>query len=222
MIVLDLGGSLVSRDKIEAEYIRRVAKIVKDLEEGIAIVVGGGRVAREYISAMRELGGNFSLEDEIGIMCTRLNAFLMIAAIGELAYPYPPKTIEEAVKALSTGKIVVMGGTEPGHTTDAVAALLAERINAERLVIATNVDGVYDKDPRKYNDAKKLKKLSAEELVKIVFKQDPVAGISSAVDHLAALIIKRAKIKTYVIDGKDLEELKKALRGEEVKGSVIE
>ncbi len=222
MIVLDLGGSLVSRDKIEAEYIRRVAEILRSLDEEIAIVVGGGRVAREYISAIRELGGNFSLEDEIGIMCTRLNAFLMIAALGKRAYHYTPKTIEEAIKALSPGKLVVMAVTEPGHTTDAVAALLAERTNAKRLIIATNVDGVYDKDPRKYPDAKKIKRLSPEDLVRIVFKQDPVAGISSAVDHMAALIIKRAKIKTYVIDGKNLEELKRALRGEEVEGSVIE
>ena len=114
-----------------------------------------------------------------------------------------------------------MGGNYPGHTTDAVAAMLAERVGAERLVIATNVDGVYTDDPRKDPDAVKLDRVTADELVKITMRGEAGAGSNSVVDPLASKIIKRSRMPTFVVDGRDLEALESAIRGEGKKGTVI-
>ena len=113
---------------------------------------------------------------------------------------------------LNSGKILVMGGTHPAHTTDAVSATLAEFIDADLLVIATNVDGVYTKDPRTNKDAKKLEKITTKELIEITGSGSISAGSSSVVDPLASKIIDRAKLKTVVINGTP-EEILNAVSG---------
>ena len=224
MIVISLGGSLISKEKINNTYIKEIVDILKKASRDfkLAIVVGGGRTAREYIKVAKDLSKNDYIMDRIGIEATRLNALLLISALDDLAYPEVPKTVDEAVEYLKVSRIVVMGGTEPGHTTDAVAALLAERLKAQRLIIATNVDGIYDKDPKKYKDAKKLKRISFKKLLEIVMSVPFEPGVNAVIDHLATLIIARSRIKTLVIDGSDLEELKNAIYGREIKGSVVE
>jgi uridylate kinase len=94
-----------------------------------------------------------------------------------------------------------MGGTHPAHTTDAVSATLAEFIDADLLVIATNVDGVYNKDPRCNKDAVKLDKINTKELLEITGSASMSAGSSGVVDPLASKIIDRAKLKTIVVKG---------------------
>ena len=87
------------------------------------LVVGGGRTAREYIGYARKLGADESYLDEIGISCTRLNAMLLIAALGEKAAPVVANDFDHALQLAGNYDVVVMGGTHPGHTTDAVAAM---------------------------------------------------------------------------------------------------
>lgn len=168
-IVFDLGGSVVMpKEGAKAEKIMEYANIFKKIkDEGheVAIVVGGGKTAREYIEIGRELGASESFCDELGIMATRMNAMILITALGDYSIKKVPTSFEEAELILNLGKIPVMGGTHPGHTTDAVAASLAEFINADLLVIGTNVDGVYDKDPNKYEDAKNLIKCLLKNLL---------------------------------------------------------
>ncbi|RLF65269.1 MAG: UMP kinase [Thermoplasmata archaeon] len=224
MIVISLGGSLISKEKIDMGYIKEIVEILREAACNfkLAVVVGGGRTAREYINAAKGFTDSYYMLDRIGIEATRLNALLLISALEDIAYPEVPRSVDEAVEYIRNSRIVVMGGTEPGHTTDAVAALLAERLRAQRLIIATNVDGVYDKDPRKYKDARKLKKLTFRELLDIVMSVPPEPGVNTVIDHLAALIINRSKIRTIVINGLNPKELKNAIYGLEVEGSVIE
>ncbi|WP_423793060.1 UMP kinase [Methanocaldococcus indicus] len=222
-IVFDLGGSVIMPENPSSEKIKEYAKVFKKLkDEGheIAIVVGGGKTARDYIRLARELNANDSLCDTLGILSTRLNALILAIALNDYSIKKIPTNFEEAEIILSTGKIPVLGGTHPAHTTDAVAAGLAEFINADLLVIGTNVDGVYNKDPKKFKDAKKYSKLSFEELVNIAISSSLKAGSSSVIDPLAAKIIERAKIKTVVVKGEP-EELLKAVKGES-DGTVIE
>lgn len=156
------------KEGAKAEKIMEYANIFKKIkDEGheVAIVVGGGKTAREYIEIGRELGASESFCDELGIMATRMNAMILITALGDYSIKKVPTSFEEAELILNLGKIPVMGGTHPGHTTDAVAASLAEFINADLLVIGTNVDGVYDKDPNKYEDAKNLIKCLLKNLL---------------------------------------------------------
>jgi|Deesub1362A_J573_1020465.scaffolds.fasta_scaffold06380_3 uridylate kinase len=218
--VLSLGGSIVASPGINLDFIREFASLVTKLRrEGyhLAIVVGGGRVARDYIQAARGLGASESFCDELGILATRMNARLVIAALGDEAYEHVPESIEEIEE---WDKVIVMGGTTPGHTTDAVAAMLAAKLGAELLVNATNVDGVYSDDPRKNPEAKKYERISVEELIKLVGNEHR-AGISAILDPKAVRIIKEHRIKTVVVKG-ELQRIEAALRGGEHRGTEIE
>jgi len=126
------------------------------------------------------------------------------------------------LKALNFGKIVVMGGTHPGHSTDAVAALFAEYIHADLFINATDVDGIYDRDPQKYKDAKRYEKLSVEQLVDMVKSQSLGAGKYELIDILAAKVIQRSKLKTIFLNGRNIENMKNAIEGKKFIGTVIE
>jgi uridylate kinase len=138
------------------------------------------------------------------------------------AYPLPPKSFDEAIHAAQSYPVVVMGGTHPGHTTDAVTVMLGDRARSQRIVIATNVDGVYTADPKKDPSAKRLARLSADELVRICSTGDGRAGGTGVVDALGAKMIARSGIETAVVDGRDLKALEAALAGaKEFHGSLI-
>ena len=129
-----------------------------------------GAAARpaSYISITRELGIDEGTSDEIGILITRLNATMLIAALGEDAYPKVAESHAEAKKYGESGKIVVMGGITPGQTTDAVAAVLAERVGAAVFINATSVDGIYTADPAKDPDATRFNEMTPKKLLEIV------------------------------------------------------
>lgn len=205
------------------EKFRSYAAALKDIAKNNAvfIVTGGGKAARDYIGVARELGADEATSDIIGIEVTRLNARLLIAALGDGAYYEPPRDYKEAKNASLTGKIVVMGGVTPGQTTDAVSAVLAEYIGADLLINATSTDGVYTSDPKKNRDAKKFDSMTPQQLIEIVMKTEMVAGANSPVDLLAAKIIERSNIKTIVLNGEDPQSIAEAVRGKH-KGTVIE
>ncbi len=140
-VVISLGGSIVSRPSLDVQFIRDLSSVLRDLPvDRVGIVVGGGALAREYIGALRPAGVNENVLDEIGIHATRMNA-LAIASLLDGAPTEIPENINDAAKLLRQERYVVMGGTEPGHTTDTVSALLAERIGSRVMINATSVDG---------------------------------------------------------------------------------
>ncbi len=222
-IVFDIGGSVLVPDRPDISFIKAIAyeltKISEDHE--IAVVVGGGRVSREYIQAAKTFTPNETFKDYIGIHITRANAMLLIAALGEKAYPFVVQDFRKAWEVIQVKKVPIMGGTHPGHTTDAVAALLAEYLQADLLVVITNVDGVYDSDPRKNPNARKLNRITVNQLVEIAMEGDSKAGGSGVVDALAAKFIQRGKIKTYIVGKEDALHLFDVVRGKH-RGTVVE
>jgi uridylate kinase len=211
IIVYSFGGSILAN--LDPERIMRYAEAFKDLSKDhkIFIIVGGGRIAREYIQRARALGASEIFCDNIGIIATRMNAMIMAAAFGKAAPEDIPQNYSDAAE--SHHQIVVMGGVNPGQTTDAVSALLAERLHADRLVIVTSVDGIYTADPEIVSSAKKLKSITIQELVHMAMKTDIKAGSRSPIDPIAAKIIERSSIPTVVVNGKDIENLKKGALG---------
>jgi uridylate kinase len=101
----------------------------------------------------------------------------------------------------------------PGQTTDAVAALMAEYVHAHRLIIPTSVDGIYTADPEVDKTARKLDRITPQELVLMAMQTEMKAGSRSPIDPLAAKIIQRSSIPTAVVDGWDVENLKKGITG---------
>lgn len=221
--MLSLGGSILVPEKIDIDYIKSLANLFKRLSEklNLYIVVGGGVLARKYINIARNLGANEIILDELGISSTRLNAQLLIAALGDYAYPEPVKTFIEALKQSKNFPIIVMGGTHPGHTTDAVAVMLAEYIGADRFVNATSVDGVYTADPAMDPSATKIDRLTPDKLIEITMKSVSAAGPHIVIDPLAARVIKRSRIPSYVLNGRNLSELENALIGKDFNGTEI-
>ena len=209
IVVLSIGGSILEKD---ANKIRAIANAVQEIasKNKVFVVCGGGPVSREYIKVARALVASEAVCDMLGIDATRLNARLLISATKD-ACKIIPKTYEAA--AAQKENIVIMGGVSPGHTTDAVAAILAEYVSADLLVNATSVDGVYSADPKKDKNAKKFNKLTPRQLVEIVSKVEMTAGPTTVFDLLASKIIERAGIKTIVVDGRNTKNIVGAVRG---------
>ncbi|MCS7122261.1 MAG: UMP kinase [Archaeoglobaceae archaeon] len=215
--VISLGGSLLQK----VDIIKKYADVLEELSKmhKIFVVTGGGKVARDLISMARSLGASEVVCDTIGIEITRINALILSSALKN-APKKIPRSFEEAEELSKIYDIVVMGGTFPGHTTDATAALLAEYVKADLFLNATSVDGVYSEDPKVSKNAKKFEKLTHQQLVEIVSKTTAKAGASVVIDLLAAKIIERSKIKTVIFLG-DPENIKKVIEGEKI-GTLIE
>nr|QNO51716.1 uridylate kinase [Methanosarcinales archaeon ANME-1 ERB6] len=218
-VVISLSGIFFE----DATRVKQIAEVLEEIAKsyGLYIVTGGGKIARERIKIARELGANETICDYIGIALTRVNAKLLISALRS-AHPEPFSAYNEVAGAGlgEEARISVMGGVSPGYTTDAVAAILAEYVNADLFIDVTSVDGVYDADPRRYPEAKKYDKLTAKELVALTAKEELKAGSRIVIDPVAAKIIERSGIKTIVIDGSNPRDILNAVQGKH-HGTVI-
>jgi len=221
-VVVSIGGSVLIPEKDDAIYIGKLAKMLKNVAKNVQLIIicGGGKISRYYSETGRELGGNTYQLDELGIGITRVNAGLLSIALGDMRIDSIPTTAEECASVSIPGKIAVMGGTEPGHTTDAVAAMVATLIDADRIVNASNVDAVYSDDPRKNPDAKRFLKMTIEELRNVIY-HDHDAGKSSIFDPLGVKIAMENKIDLFMINGRDFDELENAILGKEIKGTFV-
>jgi len=222
-VVVSLGGSVLIPNDKDIQFVKEIASLLSKMseEQDIIAVCGGGRIARYYIQSGRELGANIDELDEMGIEVTRLNARLLQMALGDKGVNTVPHTAEDAVAQWSKGKVVVMGGTTPGQTTDAVAAMVAKEWKADRIVNATSVDAVYSDDPKIVKDAKRFSWLSFEDFFRIVDKGEHDAGPTTVFDRKGAWIAKEEQIPVFIVHGRDLSELETAIRGGEIKGTKV-
>jgi uridylate kinase len=166
----------------------------------------------------RDLRFSEKILDSIGISVTRVNAKILTNIIEESNKDIPVTTSEAIV---INKPIIIMGGTSPGHSTDMVGAELAEKTGADLLIIATNVDGIYEKDPNKFSNAKQLKEVKIDQLIERYGIKWKSAGKNVIIDGPALEIIKRAKLTTYVVNGKRLDQLEKALTDQSFDGTKI-
>lgn len=220
--VIKLGGFAFS-DEPGKPLVEEYVKLLKELvaEYHLVVVTGGGRVARTYIKAARDMDVPESLCDQIGILVSRLNARLLIDGLGEYAFPEIPENIGQLKHYFASGKIVAMGGLTPGHSTNAVAAIAAETVSADLFVNATDVDGVYTSDPSKDKAASKLDEVSVNRLTQILSGMEVSAGAYELMDPLALRIIGRSEIPTVIIDGRIPTNVNRALRNEKIGTRVV-
>ena len=221
-IVIRIGGSVVA-SPINADLMSKYVDLLKTVKlEGheIVVVVGGGTLAREFIGVARNLGLEMQAQDEIAISVSRLFAQLFLKKFGDLACSKVAVTLDDAAECVGMGKIVVMGGLKPGITTDAVAALVAERIDADLLVKGTDQEGIYDKDPRKFSDAVKLDFLSFDSLQSVLSESVHKAGIHQIIDPEAVKVLKRRRVRLIVVNGYKPENVLAAVNGKKVGTTV--
>ena len=221
-IVVRVGGSVVASPPNSA-LISRYADLLKDLKKQgheVVAIVGGGSLARDFIKIAGELGLDEAKRDWAAIHVSRLFAQLFVMCLGRDGCGTVPVSLDETVACLKRGKIVVMGGLKPGMTTDAVAAMVGEKMKADLLVKASNVDGVFTKDPKKYSDAKKIDELDFDDLSRLFEENKHKAGIHQILDPEAVKILEKRRMRMVVVNGFKPENVLLAVKGEKV-GTII-
>jgi uridylate kinase len=198
-IVIKLSGKVFGYET--AYDLKRYARMLSKISEKVqpVVVAGGGKIARHYISTARSFGSDEASLDILGIEVSRLNARLMILALGDQAYPGVPKDLEQVSKAVTAGRIVVTGGLHPGQSTNATAALIAEKVKASKFLNATDVSGIYDSDPHKNKGAKLFDEITVKKCIDLLGSEDSAAGGYDLMDIVALKVIERSKIPTVVL-----------------------
>jgi uridylate kinase len=220
-VVISIGGSVLIPGKDDPDYIMKLASLLRSVSKTtqIMVVCGGGKIARYYTVTGKEVGGTSYECDLLGIGVTRLNARLLATAMGTSQTDIP-LTAEEAAKLSTPDNIIIMGGTDPGHTTDAVAAMVAKEMRADRIVNATSVDAVYAEDPKVNEHARRFSRMTIDELGKIVYREH-MAGQSGVFDPLGIKIAKEENIDILIVNGRNLDELKNAILGKNIFGTYV-
>ena len=222
--VIKIGGHvLFDGVELNVGYVRELKDALVEAAgayDWLAVVVGGGELARRYVEWGRELGLNDSALDMIGIRVAATNAALLWAYFHGVAPPSIPSSLQEAVAMLPAWRVVFLGGLQPAQSTTTVAALLAEAVRAEKLVIATDVDGVYSDDPRRNPAATRFEEIAASELEKM-FSGGLVAGGYRLLDPLTLAVLRRSGIEAYVVAGRPPRNIVRALRGERIGTRIL-
>ncbi len=220
-VVIKVSGSLIY--PLNKNYLNDFLKIINIIlkkEYHPVIVIGGGRIARDYINVANQLGISKAFQDLIGISATRLNALLLSFMLYPKTSGAVSNNLEEVLEEYSKGLIPVSGGWEPGHSTNAVALIIAEAIGARTVYdLLAGIEGVYDRDPRDPK-AKLLRKLTIKELKYKILKYKQVPGGYELVDHIALEIAERSNINIHFLNGSNPNNLLKALSGESI-GTLV-
>ncbi len=227
-VALVIGGSILAPPEPDTAFLAAVADKLAawSRQARLFVVVGGGQPARKAIEAARSCGVAEGDLDRIGIQATRLNAQTLACVLrkrGANCNLEIPHTTAQALRMGEQHDLVVMGGTVPGHSTDYVAVELAVEGKCARFVNATNVDGVYTRDPNKHKDAKFKPDLTFEELLGIIEEREwSTAGAAGVVDGPSTVLIASKGVATSICNGRDLDNLGKAVLGQKFHGTRIE
>ena len=213
--VVKFGGSLLFHENLQVKKntLRTLAGIISSSNKVKGVVCGGGKIARTYIHAGRDLGFKEELLDTLGIQVSRINAQLLIYLLGDSAYQRPIVSVEDLLNIPVKDKIMIAGGFVPKQSTTTVAMQISEALQTD-LIILTDVDGIYTKDPKKYPEAHKFNVIHYSELESLLHSregQEQIAGKYQIFDLLSFQILQRSKIRVRFINGSDLSNLETAL-----------
>ena len=227
--MLKLSGEALAGEQgygINTDVIQQVAGEIKEVHRHnvqLGVVIGGGNIFRGVAAAAK--GMDRASSDYMGMLATCINALALQDALETLGVPTrvqsaiemaqiaEPYIRRKAVRHLEKGRVVIFaaGTGNPYFTTDTAAALRAMEINAEVMLKATNVDGIYDKDPKQFDDAKKMKSISHHEALSQGLKVIDSTAISLCMDNKMPIVIFKLMQKGNILS---------VLNGESV-GSTI-
>ena len=223
-IIISLGGSLVVPDAIDAAFVRSFRNLIVERVrrgERFVITVGGGKVCRRYQEAAKELGSPSQADlDFVGIRALLLNAEFIRTTFGSLAHD--SVVIEPGELPGTKASVVIFGAKAPGHSTDFDAVEAARETGARKVVNLSNIDFVYDKDPRKFPDAKKTERATWKEFRAIIPPPEKWSpGLNSPFDPIAAKRAEELSLEVVIMNGNNLKNLEDYLEGKAFKGTVI-
>ncbi len=239
-LVVSLGGSMLFKPgtaAVDSDFVRKIAAIFeKTCSSGkkLVVVVGGGARAKKFAEKARAETGSEFFADREAIKATRKNARVLQKVLGEKAFKKIVKSPDDAAAAIegggseaaegNGGKIVFCGGFLEGLTTDACAVLVAERLGALAVFNVSNVDGVYDSDPRENSSAKKFVEMTHTQLVELAARSDSRMAkgrMHFVFDLVACKLAGRSNITIHFVDGRNLQQVEKALAGALHDGTVV-
>jgi uridylate kinase len=221
-VIVSVGGSLIVPGDIDVDFLKRFRELILNkVHEGFSfsIIAGGGKTARHYQDAAHAVTPLSSNDrDWIGIHSTRLNAHLLRTILADVAHPHIVKNPTGDIFAKEP--VMVAAGWQPGWSTDYCAVLMAKNLGATRLANLSNIDYVYNKDPKKNPGAKKIEKTSwAEFRTLIPDHWDP--GLSSPFDPVAAKEAETIGLEVAIINGRHLDRFESYLDNKSFVGTVI-
>ena len=220
--VISLGGSLIFPENLDSKFLVDFKKTIEKYTRKkyrFVIVCGGGKLARNFqqIASKSRRLSNEQL-DWLGIYATKINAHLLKSVFNSNV---DKNIISNPNKKINFRKnIVIASGWLPGWSTDYDAVLLAKNVGIKEVINMSNVDFVYDKDPGKHRDAKKIEKISWKGFNKLISRKWK-AGMNVPFDPVAAKDAEKSDIKVKLI-GRDLKNLEKLLDGKKFRGTLIE
>ena len=219
-IVISLGGSLVVPNLPDVKFLKSFRKLIlKNLSKyRFVLVIGGGKTCRNYQAAAKQIVKMSNVDlDWLGIHVTWLNASLVRFVFKDVAHK---DIVNNPNKKIIFDKVLVAGGWQPGCSTDNDAVMLAKTFGADTLINMTNVSNLYDKDPSKYKNAKKIFRIDWKGLQKIVgVKWNP--GMNVPFDPIATKKASKMGLRLVLL-GNDLKNLENYLNNKKFKGSVVE
>lgn len=219
IIVVSIGGSRIVPENVNYKFLKELGTVLKKMNNfKFVICTGGGKTARNYISALAKNKIVRKKQDEIGIEVTRLNARLVMNFIDNCNEKIP-KDLKEIKNMLKRYDVVVCGGLKPGRTSDGTTAEIANYLNSDIMINVTNVQGLYTKDPKKHKTAKFIPKIFHKDFKKMMDKVIEKPGMHFVLDSHAEKITRKNKIKVLIID--NLKEIKNYLSKKKYKGTLI-
>lgn len=220
-IVISLGGSLIVPDEIDVEFLKKFRKLIISFlkSKRFIIIAGGGKTARIYMNAASKLvSPSNDDKDWLGIHATRINAHLLQIIFKNYAEQKIIKNPTEKIEFKRS--ILTAAGWKPGCSTDYDAVLLAEKFHVKKLINLSNVTYVYDKDPKKFKNARKIERISWKNFRRIVGnKWNP--GLNVPFDPIASKKAEELGLKVIITNGKELRNLKNIFNGKRFRGTVI-
>lgn len=221
-IVISLGGSLIIPDEIDVDFLKLFVSIIKEYVSmgfSFLIITGGGKICRKYNNFLKQIVNPSNEDlDWLGISATRLNAEFIRICFGDLAYEkviLDPDFIPEINKS-----VIVGGGWKPGNSSDLAAIHGAKSIGAKKIINLSNIDYVYDKDPKVNPDAKPIDKISWSDF-RTLFSTEWNPGANVPFDPTAAKEAESLGYEVVILNGKNIENLKNYLNNKEFIGTVI-
>ncbi|TSC84990.1 MAG: uridylate kinase [Parcubacteria group bacterium Gr01-1014_13] len=221
--IISLGGSIViPPEGFNIEFLKKFRELIlKRVEVGekFILVIGGGSTCRKYQKAAKESANVTDIDlDWLGIYATHFNArFVGLLFNGRAD---PELIVNPTKKVRSRKSILVAGGWKPGCSTDYDAVLLAKTYGAQEVINLSNIDYIYDADPRENSQAKKMENLTWDELRKIVGDKW-IPGANLPFDPVAAKTAQKLGLTVKFAKGTDLSGLKDVLDGKTYQGSLI-
>ncbi len=217
-VLLKLSGEGLMGDKsfgMSAEVISALAGQIKSVYQmgvQVCIVVGGGNIFRGAKEASS--GMNRSVADQVGMLATIMNALYLQDEIEKIGVPVrvmsglnvpqvcEPYMYRKALKHLERGRIIIFaGGTgNPYFTTDTGAALRAAEMNCDALLKATQVDGVYDSDPRHNATAKRFEHISYDDVIEKQLKVMDITAVTLAKESCIPIVVFAQKGENALLD----------------------